>query len=115
MPVRVRELSVRRGSGGTGERAGGDGIVREVEALVPMRYTLIAERRQSAPRGREGGGDGEPGRDSIDGEPIPGKAQGELAPGARLRVETPGGGAHGRGLKLRLADQPEQKRHRNGL
>jgi N-methylhydantoinase B len=36
-PVLVRELSVRRGSGGDGAHAGGDGIVRELEAREPMR------------------------------------------------------------------------------
>ena len=55
LPLRVRELAVRRGSGGAGAHRGGDGIVRELEALAPMRYTLIAERRRRAPRGREGG------------------------------------------------------------
>jgi N-methylhydantoinase B len=95
LPVRVRELSVRRGSGGAGHHTGGEGIVREVEALEPMRYTLIAERRETAPRGREGGEQGAPGRDSVDGEAIAGKAEGELARGSRLRIETPGGGGHG--------------------
>jgi N-methylhydantoinase B len=95
-PLRVRELSLRRGSGGAGRRRGGDGIVRELEALEPMRYTLIAERRRLAPRGRDGGSDGEPGRDSINGEPIPGKSEGELRTGDRLRIETPGGGGLGR-------------------
>ena len=38
-PLRVRELSVRRGSGGDGRHRGGDGIVREIEALAPMRFT----------------------------------------------------------------------------
>ena len=37
---------------------GGDGIVREIEALAPMRFTLITERRRHAPRGRDGGEDG---------------------------------------------------------
>ena len=45
-PLRVRELSLRRGSGGAGAHRGGDGIVREIEALAPMRYTLITERRR---------------------------------------------------------------------
>ncbi len=80
-PLRVRELSLRRGSGGDGRRRGGDGIVREIEALAPMRYSLISERRRHAPRGRDGGGDGEPGRNLHNGEPLPGKAEGELAPG----------------------------------
>jgi len=94
-PVRVRELSVRRGSGGTGRLPGGDGIVRELEALAPMRYSLIAERRRRAPQGREGGRDAQPGRDTLNGDPIEGKSEGELSPGDRLRIETPGGGGYG--------------------
>ncbi len=93
-PLRVRELSLRRGSGGAGAWHGGDGIVREIEALAPMRFTLITERRRHAPQGREGGADGAPGRNFLNGELLPGKAGGELAPGDRLRIETPGGGGH---------------------
>ena len=61
-PLRVRELSLRRGSGGDGERRGGDGLVREIEALAPLRFSLIGERRRNPPRGRDGGGDGAAGR-----------------------------------------------------
>jgi N-methylhydantoinase B len=95
LPLRVRELSLRRGSGGTGRYRGGDGIVRELEALAPMSFTLITERRRHAPRGRAGGADGEPGRNLLNGEPLPSKAAGELRPGDRLRIETPGGGGYG--------------------
>jgi N-methylhydantoinase B len=95
-PLRVRKLALRRGSGGEGRHEGGDGIVREIEALAPMRYTLIGERRRHAPRGREGGADGETGADFLNGERLPGKCEGELRPGDRLRIETPGGGGHGR-------------------
>jgi N-methylhydantoinase B len=91
-PLRVRELSVRRGSGGAGSHSGGDGIVREIEALAPMRFTLISERRRHPPRGRGGGEDGEPGRNLLNSERIPSKAEGTLEPGDRLRIETPGGG-----------------------
>jgi N-methylhydantoinase B len=94
-PVLVRELSVRRGSGGVGTHSGGEGIVRELEATAPMRYTLIAERRRHPPRGREGGGPGAPGRDLLNGHPIPAKGEGELRSGDRLRIETPGGGGYG--------------------
>ena len=93
-PLRVRELSVRRGSGGGGTHRGGDGIVRELEALAPMRFTLISERRRHPPRGRGGGKDGEIGLNLLDGEPLASKAEGELRPGNRLRIETPGGGGH---------------------
>jgi N-methylhydantoinase B len=91
-PLRVRELSLRRGSGGAGAQRGGDGIVREIEALAPMRFTLISERRRHAPQGRSGGEDGTPGRNFLNGDPLPSKAAGEMAPGDRLRIETPGGG-----------------------
>jgi N-methylhydantoinase B len=96
-PLRVRELSIRRGSGGAGDHVGGEGVARELEALAPMRFSLITERRRHAPRGRDGGEDGEPGRNLLDGEPLPSKASGELSPGGRLRIETPGGGGCGTG------------------
>jgi N-methylhydantoinase B len=90
-PLRVRELSLREGSGGGGTHRGGDGIVREIEALAPMRFSLITERRRHPPRGR-GGEDGATGVNLLNGSPLPGKAAGELRPGDRLRIETPGGG-----------------------
>ena len=94
-PLRVRELSVRRGSGGDGRHRGGDGLVRELEALAPRRFTLRPARRRQAPSGREGGGDGAPGRDSLNGEALQSKTEGDLRPGDVLRIETPGGGGHG--------------------
>jgi N-methylhydantoinase B len=94
-PLRVRELSLRRGSGGDGKHRGGDGIVREIEALAPVSYSLISERRRHPPVGRNGGGDGAPGRNLRNGERLPSKAEGDLARGDSIRVETPGGGGHG--------------------
>jgi N-methylhydantoinase B len=90
-PLRVRELSIRRGSGGEGANRGGEGLVREIEALAPMRFTLITERRRHPPHGR-GGGDGARGRNLLDGAPLPSKCEGDLQAGNRLRIETPGGG-----------------------
>jgi N-methylhydantoinase B len=94
-PVRVTELSIRHGSGGAGRHRGGDGIARELEALEPMRYTLIGERRRHAPQGREGGESGSVGADLLNGEPVPAKGEGDLRPGDRLRIETPAGGGYG--------------------
>ena len=93
-PLRVREMSIRRNSGGDGKHKGGDGIAREIEALAPMRFTLISERRRRAPRGRGGGGDGAPGRNLLNGVALPSKAEGFLNPGDVLRIETPGGGGN---------------------
>lgn len=94
-PLRVREYSIRRGSGGAGAHPGGDGLIRDVEVLTDMRYSLIAERRRHAPHGAAGGSDGKSGADTIDGSPISGKSVGELKAGSRLRIETPGGGGFG--------------------
>jgi N-methylhydantoinase B len=90
-PLRVRELSIRAGSGGEGTRRGGEGLVREIEALAPMRFSLITERRRHPPRGR-GGEDGAAGRNLLNGGVLPSKCEGDLKPGNRLRIETPGGG-----------------------
>jgi N-methylhydantoinase B len=94
-PMRVVEYSLRRGSGGEGEHRGGDGVIRELEALAPLRYSLITERRRHAPPGADGGRPGAPGRNLLDGVQLPAKAIGELRAGQRLRIETPGGGGHG--------------------
>jgi len=94
-PLRVVQYALRRGSGGAGSRRGGDGVVREVEALEAMRFSLIAERRRHRPRGARGGEPGAAGRDLLDGAPIAGKSTGTLAAGQRLRIETPGGGGWG--------------------
>jgi N-methylhydantoinase B len=95
-PLRVTRYAVRRGSGGAGAHHGGDGVVREVEALVPMAYSLITERRRHAPPGADGGEPGARGRNLLNGEELPPKATGELRAGDRLALETPGGGGHGR-------------------
>ena len=94
-PLRAVEYALRRGSGGAGRQRGGDGVVRELEALADMRYSLITERRRHAPPGADGGEPGAPGRNLLNGEELPAKATGALKPGDRLRIETPGGGGHG--------------------
>ncbi len=91
-PVRVTNVSLRRESGGEGARDGGEGIVKELEALAPIRFTLITERRRHAPKGSNGAENGAPGVNLRNGEALPSKAAGELRPGDRLRIETPGGG-----------------------
>jgi N-methylhydantoinase B len=94
-PLRVVEYAVRRGSGGDGAHRGGDGVVREVEALEDMSFSLLTERRRHGPPGACGGEDGAPGRNVVDGDEVGPKAAGTLRAGARLRLETPGGGGHG--------------------
>jgi N-methylhydantoinase B len=94
-PLRAREYSLRRESGGAGAHRGGDGVVRELEALEEMSYSLMTERRRHAPPGAEGGEPGAAGRNLLNGDELPPKVSGTLRPGDRLRIETPGGGGFG--------------------
>ncbi len=96
-PLRVRTYALRQGSGGTGEWTGGDGVVREFEALAPMEATLLTERRRHAPAGSAGGSDGAPGANLLNGDALSSKTTLRLAAGDILRIETPGGGGWGKG------------------
>jgi len=98
LPVRVVRFALRRGTGGRGLHAGGDGLVRELEVTAPATAALLATRRRRGGAGLAGGGDGAAGRDAVrragrwepwDGTPT------DLQPGDRVRVETPGGGGWG--------------------
>ena len=94
-PLRVRSYALRLGSGGAGRRRGGDGVVRELEALEPCRLSLLTERRTHAPQGIRGGEAGACGRNLLNGEELPAKVTRSLLPGDIVRIETPGGGGVG--------------------
>jgi 5-oxoprolinase (ATP-hydrolysing) len=99
-PVRLERFEIRRGSGGAGEHHGGDGVIRDVRFLEPMRANILADRRRVPPRGIEGGSDAEPGRNWVertDGsiEELTATASAEMLPGDRFVIETPGGGGFG--------------------
>lgn len=95
-PLRVVQYALRRGSGGAGQRPGGDGLVREFEFLEQTHFTLLTERRHHAPWGAAGGDPGRPGSNLLNGRPLPPKYEGSAAAGDRLRIETPGGGGFGK-------------------
>ncbi|MCE9604083.1 MAG: hydantoinase B/oxoprolinase family protein [Planctomycetia bacterium] len=100
-PVRVREFSIRRGSGGAGLHRGGDGIVRKLEFLRPLEVSLLTQRRGDyAPYGMNGGSAGALGRNTLfersgTMRELTGAEQFHAAPGDILVVETPGGGGWG--------------------
>jgi N-methylhydantoinase B len=95
-PLRVERYALRLGSGGNGERQGGDGVVREIRALEDCRASLLTERRAHAPRGATGGEPGLPGRNLLNGDEVPSKTTLALSAGDVVSVETPGGGGFGR-------------------
>ena len=98
-PLRVRTYGLRKGSGGAGAWSGGDGVVREFEALEPMEVSILSERRRHAPRGAAGGGAGAPGKTHKNGKRLAAKTVTTLATGDVLGIETPGGGGWGKPAK----------------
>jgi N-methylhydantoinase B len=111
-PVRVRSYSIRKNSGGAGKFRGGDGIVREIELLAPMQVGILSDRREIGPYGLSGGAEGKRGRNELirDGRRtvLPGKTAFNAEAGDILRIETPGGGGHGKkrvGRNLRVKNK----------
>jgi len=102
-PMRITEYRIRRGSGGRGRFAGGDGLIREMECLCESSVSVLTERRKLRPYGLNGGGQGEAGANFVIRHSkrvkLAGKANARLEPGDRIRIETPGGGAWGRRQK----------------
>jgi 5-oxoprolinase (ATP-hydrolysing) len=101
LPVRLDQFAIRRGSGGQGAYRGGDGVVRAVTFLEPMRANILANRRCVPPKGIKGGADAEAGRNWVertDGtvEILGSTAYAEVQAGDRFVIETPGGGGYGR-------------------
>ncbi len=99
-PVRVERFCIRAGSGGVGRFAGGDGVIRELRFLEPMRVSILSNRRRVAPFGLAGGADGKPGRNYViraggEVECLAATAEVQLLTGDRFVVETPGGGGYG--------------------
>jgi N-methylhydantoinase B len=100
-PLRVRNYSLRHGSGGEGLYNGGDGVVRDIEVLTDAEVTLLADRRTRGPYGLNGGKGGKPGTAEVlrlDGstESFGGKFNVRLRKGERIRIQSPGAGAWGK-------------------
>ena len=100
-PVLLREFSLRQDSGGAGKFKGGEGLIREIEFLVPLNVAILSERRIRVPYGLEGGKPGARGQNifikkggsRID---LGGKNEIISESGDRIRILTPGGGGYGR-------------------
>ncbi|MHA2101538.1 MAG: hydantoinase B/oxoprolinase family protein, partial [Candidatus Kariarchaeaceae archaeon] len=108
-PLRVREYSIRSGSGGKGNFRGGDGIIREMELLSSATITLQSERRVLSPwgQGPQQETDGQKGINELflpkskDSDNkythriLQSKETVTNVPfGTRIRVSTPGGGGY---------------------
>ena len=101
-PVRIHEFSIRKGSGGAGRHRGGDGIVRRIEFLKPLKVSILSERRGIYhPFGLDGGEHGRTGHNTFQRhgsnvvKELSGKVEIDAEPGDILTIETPGAGGFG--------------------
>ncbi|MCG1008362.1 hydantoinase B/oxoprolinase family protein [Halorubrum lacusprofundi] len=94
-PLWVEQYALRPSSGGDGRYRGGLGLERTVTVETDATVSLLTERRRTSPSGINGGEDGTPGRNLIDGEDVPAKASIDVTAGTTVSIRTPGGGGHG--------------------
>lgn len=112
-PVILHQFSLRPNSGGQGLYRGGDGVIREIEFLIPIQASILSERRVNRPYGLEGGEDAQRGlnlwikktrkedrdwKSEVDKARIislGGRATVKMGVGDRIQICTPGGGGWG--------------------
>lgn len=97
-PITVWRKDLREGSGGAGALRGGLGQIIEIEPRegYDFFFNAMFDRVENPARGREGGGDGAPGRVELaDGTPLRSKGRQLVKNGTRLKLSLPGGGGYG--------------------
>jgi len=97
-PVLFRRREFREGSGGAGRFRGGLGQIIELGGAdgTPIAMLCNFERIGNPARGRDGGGQGAPGRVTlVSGKPIGPKGRQSVPGGDFIRLELPGGGGFG--------------------
>ena len=99
-PVRLEGYEIRKGSGGAGRWAGGDGGVRRVRFLEPMTASILSNGRHHGAFGMAGGSPGAVGVNKVvraNGkvEALDHIGQAQMQPGDIFEIHTPGGGGFG--------------------
>ena len=97
-PVIFWRKELRPGSGGAGRTRGGMGQIMEIGAKNDAEFACnaIFDRVAHAPKGRDGGHDGAPGRVTLkSGATLRTKGYQTIPAGDRLLLELPGGGGMG--------------------
>ncbi|KAK1149613.1 hypothetical protein N8T08_005162 [Aspergillus melleus] len=113
-PVIIRQHSINYGTGGRGRFNGGDGATRLIEARVPLKFSILSDRRVFAPYGMHGGEEGAVGKnflyrwnDDMSGFEklsLGGKAALRLEAGEMMEVNSPGGGGWGNATRAPARD-----------
>ena len=106
-PLRVVEYALRRGSGGGGRYRGGDGVVRELEALAPMTYSLLTERAVTRRPARTAASPAPAAATCSTARAAAEGAWDAGSAGQRLRVETPGGEGRTAGWPPNATEKPQ--------
>ncbi|CAI7630346.1 unnamed protein product [Penicillium glandicola] len=104
-PVIIRKHALNPGTGGDGEYRGGNGAVREIEARIPLKFSILSDRRVYSPYGMNGGQPGSVGknyafkwnedRSALERLSLSGKAALALEAGEIMQINSPGGGGWG--------------------
>ncbi|MGB3180913.1 MAG: hydantoinase B/oxoprolinase family protein [Cyclobacteriaceae bacterium] len=105
-PVRIDSFAVRKNSGGDGRFRGGDGLIRIITFLEDVDLTILAQHRQEAPYGLQGGDPGAKGnqylvRKDNSRTDFPPDRQQKIKKGDTVVIETPGGGGYGEHEKVK--------------
>jgi len=100
-PVLVEEFSIRQGSGGAGQWAGGNGLTRRIRFLEDVTVTTLSSHRITQAFGFDGGQPGKIGKNSViraDGtiEKLQGNDSVQIGKGDVFQMKTPGGGGWGK-------------------
>jgi N-methylhydantoinase B len=99
-PIMCRKYSLRQDSGGSGKWNGGEGIIKHYRALEPCTFSIISDRREVAPKGIKGGGDGVVGRNVVKFKGVDRMVGGKetilLDTNDEIIIMTPGGGGYGK-------------------
>lgn len=99
-PVLLEDFHIRKGSGGKGKWSAGGGTLRTLRFLEKMDLAILGSHRTIAPKGMEGGENGQLGRTEVrrlDGriEVLKGCDQTVLEPGEAVTMITPTAGGWG--------------------
>ncbi|AZQ67723.1 hydantoinase B/oxoprolinase family protein [Silicimonas algicola] len=97
-PITVWRKELRPDSGGAGQQRGGLGQVIEISPRegYALMFNAMFDRCAYPARGRDGGGQGAPGRVELtDGTTLRAKGRQSVPEGATLRLSLPGGGGYG--------------------
>lgn len=104
-PVIIRKHAINHNTGGNGAFKGGNGAVREIEARIPLKFSILSDRRVYAPYGMRGGQPGSVGKNyvfkwnedksALERLSLGGKAALSLKAGELMQINSPGGGGWG--------------------